>query len=90
MLLVVTEVNNCFFLKFELLPCWRETLSLTKFGILFPFQELTAVIVYVMLFFSLFKHYKAYEYLFHGRREEPVISNEVSHLYRWNSLCRVT
>uniref|UniRef100_A0A674H288 Ciliary associated calcium binding coiled-coil 1 n=1 Tax=Taeniopygia guttata TaxID=59729 RepID=A0A674H288_TAEGU len=25
---------------------------------------------------NLFKHYKAYEYLFHGRREEPVISNE--------------
>ncbi|NXF19872.1 CBCO1 protein, partial [Rhodinocichla rosea] len=28
------------------------------------------------LFSSLFQHYKAYEYLFHVRREESVLSNE--------------
>uniref|UniRef100_A0A8C5X4V0 CBCO1 protein n=1 Tax=Malurus cyaneus samueli TaxID=2593467 RepID=A0A8C5X4V0_9PASS len=52
--------------------------------------NLFTVMVYIILFFSLFKHYKAYEFLFHGRREKPVIINEVSHLYRWNSLCRPT
>ncbi|KAL2303177.1 hypothetical protein Nmel_010641 [Mimus melanotis] len=55
---------------------------------LFSVEQAKAIIDYLVT--SLFEHYKAYEYLFHSRREEPVISNEVSHLFRWNSLCRVT
>ncbi|XP_053805374.1 ciliary-associated calcium-binding coiled-coil protein 1 isoform X3 [Vidua chalybeata] len=41
---------------------------------LFSIEQAKAIIDYLVT--SLFKHYKAYEYLFHGRREEPVISNE--------------
>ncbi|NXQ38147.1 CBCO1 protein, partial [Catharus fuscescens] len=41
---------------------------------LFSIEQAKAIIDYLVT--SLFKHYKAYEYLFHCRREEPVISNE--------------
>ncbi|NXB17085.1 CBCO1 protein, partial [Rhagologus leucostigma] len=41
---------------------------------LFSIEQAKAIIDYLIV--SLFKHYKAYEYLFHHRREEPVISNE--------------
>ncbi|NXE00587.1 CBCO1 protein, partial [Chaetorhynchus papuensis] len=41
---------------------------------LFSIEEAKAIIDYLVI--SLFKHYKEYEYLFHSRREEPVISNE--------------
>ncbi|XP_048167280.1 ciliary-associated calcium-binding coiled-coil protein 1 isoform X2 [Corvus hawaiiensis] len=41
---------------------------------LFSIEQAKAIIDYLVI--SLFKHYKEYEYLFHGRREEPVISNE--------------
>ncbi|NXA97919.1 CBCO1 protein, partial [Melanocharis versteri] len=41
---------------------------------LFSIEQAKAIIDYLVT--SLFKHYKAYEYLFFGRREEPVISNE--------------
>ncbi|NXV04623.1 CBCO1 protein, partial [Cettia cetti] len=41
---------------------------------LFSTEQAKAIIDYLVT--SLFKHYKAYEYLFHSRREEPVISNE--------------
>ncbi|NWV84853.1 CBCO1 protein, partial [Dasyornis broadbenti] len=41
---------------------------------LFSIEQAKAIIDYLVT--SLFKHYKAYEYLFHSRREEPVISNE--------------
>ncbi|NXB30649.1 CBCO1 protein, partial [Eulacestoma nigropectus] len=41
---------------------------------LFSIEQAKAIIDYLVI--SLFKHYKAYEYLFHGRREEPVICNE--------------
>ncbi|XP_041260885.1 ciliary-associated calcium-binding coiled-coil protein 1 [Onychostruthus taczanowskii] len=41
---------------------------------LFSIEQSKAIIDFLVV--SLFKHYKAYEYLFHGRREEPVISNE--------------
>ncbi|NWW60440.1 CBCO1 protein, partial [Ifrita kowaldi] len=41
---------------------------------LFSIQQAKAIIDYLVI--SLFKYYKEYEYLFHGRREEPVISNE--------------
>ncbi|NWV90675.1 CBCO1 protein, partial [Machaerirhynchus nigripectus] len=41
---------------------------------LFSIEQAKAIIDYLVI--SLFKHYKAYEYLFHRRREEPVISNE--------------
>ncbi|XP_066180338.1 ciliary-associated calcium-binding coiled-coil protein 1 [Sylvia atricapilla] len=40
----------------------------------FSIEQAKAIIDYLVT--SLFKHYKAYEYLFHGRREEPVISDE--------------
>ncbi|NXI44446.1 CBCO1 protein, partial [Galbula dea] len=40
----------------------------------FSIEEAKAIIDY--LTFSLFKHYKLYEYLFHGSGEELVISNE--------------
>ncbi|NXN02318.1 CBCO1 protein, partial [Sylvia borin] len=40
----------------------------------FSIEQAKAIIDYLVT--SLFKHYKAYEYLFHSRREEPVISNE--------------
>uniref|UniRef100_A0A672U7I5 Uncharacterized protein n=1 Tax=Strigops habroptila TaxID=2489341 RepID=A0A672U7I5_STRHB len=53
----------------------------------FSIEQAKAVIDYLNI--SLFKHYKLYEYLFHSPREELVISNEVSHLYRRNSLCRM-
>ncbi|NXI84993.1 CBCO1 protein, partial [Rhipidura dahli] len=41
---------------------------------LFSIEQAKAIIDYLVI--SLFKHYKEYEYLFHSRREEPVISNE--------------
>ncbi|NXC98903.1 CBCO1 protein, partial [Certhia familiaris] len=41
---------------------------------LFSIEQAKAIIDYLVA--SLFKHYKAYEYLFHRHREEPVISNE--------------
>ncbi|XP_068875198.1 ciliary-associated calcium-binding coiled-coil protein 1 isoform X3 [Aphelocoma coerulescens] len=41
---------------------------------LFSIEQAKAIIDYLVI--SLFKHYKEYEYLFHLRREEPVISNE--------------
>ncbi|NWV27104.1 CBCO1 protein, partial [Origma solitaria] len=41
---------------------------------LFSIEQAKAIIDYLVT--SLFKHYKVYEYLFHFRREEPVISNE--------------
>ncbi|CAN8216652.1 unnamed protein product [Coccothraustes coccothraustes] len=41
---------------------------------LFSIDQGKAIIDF--LFSSLFQHYKAYEYIFHVRREEPVISNE--------------
>ncbi|NWH89895.1 CBCO1 protein, partial [Aegithalos caudatus] len=41
---------------------------------LFSTEQAKAIIDFLVT--SLFKHYKAYEYLFHSRREEPVISNE--------------
>ncbi|NWV50492.1 CBCO1 protein, partial [Daphoenositta chrysoptera] len=41
---------------------------------LFSIEQAKAIIDYLVI--SLFKHYKAYEYLFHSHREEPVISNE--------------
>ncbi|NXH82750.1 CBCO1 protein, partial [Edolisoma coerulescens] len=41
---------------------------------LFSVEQAKAIIDYLVI--SFFKHYKAYEYLFHRRREEPVISNE--------------
>ncbi|NXK67128.1 CBCO1 protein, partial [Sylvietta virens] len=41
---------------------------------LFSIEQAKAIIDYLVT--SLFKHYKTYEYLFHSRREEPVISNE--------------
>ncbi|NWT18542.1 CBCO1 protein, partial [Vireo altiloquus] len=41
---------------------------------LFSIEQAKAIIDHLVI--SLFKHYKAYEYLFHGRREEPVVSNE--------------
>ncbi|NWV15750.1 CBCO1 protein, partial [Ptilonorhynchus violaceus] len=40
----------------------------------FSIEQAKAIIDYLVT--SLFKHYKLYEYLFHSRREEPVISNE--------------
>ncbi|XP_074965708.1 ciliary-associated calcium-binding coiled-coil protein 1 isoform X2 [Phalacrocorax aristotelis] len=40
----------------------------------FSIEQAKAVIDYLNI--SLFKHYKLYEYLFHGPREELVISNE--------------
>ncbi|KAM7047822.1 ciliary-associated calcium-binding coiled-coil protein 1 isoform 3-T6 [Acridotheres tristis] len=42
---------------------------------LFSIEQAKSIIDYLVT--SVFKHYKAYEYLFHSRREEPVISNEV-------------
>ncbi|XP_014737839.1 PREDICTED: uncharacterized protein C10orf107 homolog [Sturnus vulgaris] len=42
---------------------------------LFSIEQAKSIIDYLVT--SLFKHYKAYEYLFHSRREEPVISNEI-------------
>ncbi|NWU40369.1 CBCO1 protein, partial [Hylia prasina] len=41
---------------------------------LFSTEQAKAIIDFLVA--SLFKHYKAYEYLFHSRREEPVVSNE--------------
>ncbi|NXR68299.1 CBCO1 protein, partial [Rhadina sibilatrix] len=41
---------------------------------LFSTEQAKAIIDFLVT--SLFKHYKAYEYLFHSRREELVISNE--------------
>ncbi|NXN77395.1 CBCO1 protein, partial [Bombycilla garrulus] len=41
---------------------------------LFSIEQARAIIDYLVT--SLFKHYKTYEYLFHGRRGEPVLSNE--------------
>ncbi|NXU14327.1 CBCO1 protein, partial [Pardalotus punctatus] len=41
---------------------------------LFSIEQAKAIIDYLVT--SLFKRYKVYEYLFHSRREEPVISNE--------------
>ncbi|NXO36749.1 CBCO1 protein, partial [Locustella ochotensis] len=48
----------------------RSLFDLNSFSI----EQAKAIIDYLVT--SLFKHYKAYEYLFHMRREEPVISNE--------------
>uniref|UniRef100_A0A8C3R044 CBCO1 protein n=1 Tax=Cyanoderma ruficeps TaxID=181631 RepID=A0A8C3R044_9PASS len=50
----------------------RSVFDLSSFSI----EQAKAIIDYLVT--SLFKHYKAYEYLFHSRREEPVISNEES------------
>uniref|UniRef100_A0A8C0VCF2 CBCO1 protein n=1 Tax=Cyanistes caeruleus TaxID=156563 RepID=A0A8C0VCF2_CYACU len=41
---------------------------------LFSIEQAKAIIDYLVA--SVFKNYKAYEYLFHSRGEEPVISNE--------------
>ncbi|NWV62593.1 CBCO1 protein, partial [Malurus elegans] len=41
---------------------------------LFSIEQAKAIIDFLVT--SLFKHYKAYEFLFHGRREKPVIINE--------------
>ncbi|NWI78167.1 CBCO1 protein, partial [Dryoscopus gambensis] len=41
---------------------------------LFSIEQAKAIIDFLVI--SLFKHYKAYEYLFHRRREESVISSE--------------
>ncbi|NWI52550.1 CBCO1 protein, partial [Calyptomena viridis] len=40
----------------------------------FSIEQAKAIIDYFVI--SLFKHYKAYEYLFHGPREELVLSEE--------------
>ncbi|XP_063262176.1 ciliary-associated calcium-binding coiled-coil protein 1 isoform X2 [Prinia subflava] len=40
----------------------------------FSIEQAKAIIDFLVI--SLFKHYKAFDYLFHSRREEPVISNE--------------
>ncbi|NXB72225.1 CBCO1 protein, partial [Donacobius atricapilla] len=48
----------------------RSLFDLNSFSI----EQAKAIIDYLVI--SFFKHYKAYEYLFHIRREEPVISNE--------------
>ncbi|XP_064001257.1 ciliary-associated calcium-binding coiled-coil protein 1 isoform X2 [Pogoniulus pusillus] len=40
----------------------------------FSIEQAKAIIDYLTI--SLFKHYKLYEYLFHGLREELVMSNE--------------
>ncbi|NWZ43034.1 CBCO1 protein, partial [Brachypodius atriceps] len=40
----------------------------------FSIEQARAIIDYLVT--SLFKHYKAYEYLFHCRREEPVLCDE--------------
>uniref|UniRef100_A0A803YLC0 Ciliary associated calcium binding coiled-coil 1 n=2 Tax=Meleagris gallopavo TaxID=9103 RepID=A0A803YLC0_MELGA len=53
----------------------------------FSIDQAKAIIDYMNI--SLFRLYKLYEHIFHSPREEYVISNEVNHLYRWNSLCRV-
>ncbi|TRZ21378.1 hypothetical protein HGM15179_005717 [Zosterops borbonicus] len=49
----------------------RSLFDLSSFSI----EQAKAIIDYLVT--SLFKHYKAYEYLFHSRREEPVISYEL-------------
>ncbi|NXC08348.1 CBCO1 protein, partial [Orthonyx spaldingii] len=52
----------------------RETGSEERDNLNFSIEQAKAIIDFLVT--SLFKHYKVYEYLFHGRREEPVISNE--------------